>query len=205
MPLADTLNNYRTAIVECQGFINIAFQQDAASNYIYPANQRQFISEAAFLRIFIAWEKFLETSFIDYLLGEPSTAGIIVNRYATPTSAEHAHKMIIGTQKYVDWSNPQIVRRLSMLYFEPTNPINSTVSSAESDLFDLKTIRNSAAHVSSTTSSELDALATRKLGAPTTNATVSQVIFTADPTTGNTILTDYLNLLDTAAQTIAHG
>jgi hypothetical protein len=205
MPLLDILINYRAAITECQGFIGIAFQQNAAGTYIHPQNQRQFISESAFLRIFISWERFLESSFVNFLLGEPAIPGHTINRFASPTNIDQAQRMLIGTQKYVDWSNPEIVRKLSRIYFDTTNPINSTVSAVQPDLFDLKTIRNSAAHVSSTTIGELDALATRKLGVLTTNATVSQVIFGIAPNTGNTILTDYLALLDTAAETIANG
>ena len=75
----------------------------------------------------------------------------------------HAHRILIGTQKYVDWSNPEIIRRLCNLFFDPSNPFDTYIASINTDLFDLKTIRNAAAHLTSTTSQQLDSLATRKL------------------------------------------
>jgi len=158
MPLIDSLNNYRNSIIEANGFINVAFQQDAAGNYILPQNQRNFITDSSFLKTFIVWETFLESVCIKYLLGEPSILGNVITRHALP-------------------------------------------------LNDLKTIRNAAAHLSSTTSTQLDSLAGRLLGSPQTNITVSQLIFSIDPAsiTGDTIFTTYLTKLDIVAEGITNG
>ncbi len=209
MALNNILSTYRRSINECRLNMNIAFQIDASGNYIHAEPQRDFIVESVFLKIFIAWENFLESVFIEYLLGEVSTEGRSVIRYATPIDREHAVKIIIGTQKYVDWANPEIVRRLSKLYFNSINPIDSVISSIQTDIFDLKTIRNSAAHISTTTGRELDSLATRKLRRPCTNVTVSQFILFLDPNIPppqtQTFLESYLILLDVAAENICRG
>lgn len=207
MPLIDTLSNFRVSVAEANGFIALAYQQDVTGNYVLPQNQRDFISDSAFLKLFIAWESFLEKSFIQYMLGEPSVLGHAITRYVQPLDQTHANKLIIGTQKYVDWSNPEIVKRLCNLYFVVGNPIDTFVSSMMADLFDLKTIRNAAAHLTSTTRQQLDSVGTRRLKRACTNLKVSDFIFAIDPDSpaSETILTTYLNKLDITAEGIANG
>jgi hypothetical protein len=75
------------------------------------------------------------------------------------------------------------------------------------DLYDLKTIRNAAAHLTSTTQQKLDSLGTRKLKRQCNDLKVSDILFTFDPdsATNETVLTTYLNKLDICAEGIANG
>jgi len=207
MPLIDALTTFRGAVAEANSFITLAFKQDTSGNYILSANQQDFLTDSAYLRVFIAWETFLENTFVRYMLGEHSILGNIVTSYVRPLDDQHANRLLIGTQKFVDWSDPQTVKKLCNLYFSPGNPIDTFVSSMASDLSDLKTIRNAAAHLSSTTRKQLDALGTRKLKKTCTNLKVSDYILAVDPVskTNDTILTSYLNLLDVCAEGIANG
>lgn len=207
MPLVDSLTNFRASITEANSYVSIAFRRNRSRRYIFTSSERDFITDSAFLKIFIAWETFLEHSFIQYSLGEPSILGRTVVRYVSPLDERHANSLLVGTQKYVDWSNPEIVRRLSGLYFPPGNPYQTVVGGINSDLFDLKIIRNAAAHLTSTTRTQLDSLATRKLQRPCVNTTVSGLLFAVDPSvvTGDTILDSYLIMLDVAAEAIANG
>jgi hypothetical protein len=209
MSIAQNLLDYRNSVIECQSFIDHAHLKYANGSYKINQNLRIFISESAFLKIFIAWETFLEQCFVDYLLNEPS---ILVNRpakWANPIDRVHANKMIIGTQKYMDWANPELVRRLSEVYFHNGYLFNTQLGAINNDLLDLKTIRNSAAHLSSTTSSKLDGLSTRILGRPCVNFTAYNLLFANDPLSTTTpisnILTKYLTLLDVSAEIIANG
>jgi len=205
MTLATLLDTYRIEVSLYNGFISKAFTQDLSNNYILAEQERSFVVDSAFLRIFISWETFLENAFVNYLIGESSTSGRSPIKYVSPQDAKHAYDMLIGTQHYVDWSNPEIIRRLSKLYFDKGDPIYQVLSSIQSSLFDLKTIRNAAAHLSLTTSHQLDSLASRILNKPCTSITVSNFILSIDPNgTGNTtILSNYLSLLDAAAFEIA--
>ncbi len=207
MPLIDTLNTFRVSVVEVNSFIALAFQQNSHGNYTLPQNQREFVTDSAYLKLFIAWETFLEKSFIKYMLGEPSILGRVITRYVQPLDERHANSLLIGTQKYVDWSNPEIVKRLCNLHFAPGNPYDTFLSSMMTDLFDLKTIRNAAAHLTSTTQPQLDSLGERKLKRPCKNLKVSDFIFAVDPDSSinETILTIYLNKLDISAEGIANG
>ena len=73
---------------------------------------------------------------------------------------------------------------------------------------DLKAIRNSAAHTSSTTSGKLDGVSTRILNTPCRNYTAYKLLFSVDPRTGpanQLVLDRYVQLLDVAAEQIANG
>ncbi|MDR3694390.1 hypothetical protein [Mucilaginibacter sp.] len=207
MPLVDTLSNYRTSVTEANGFISFAFQTNATGSHLLPPNQRNFITDSAFLKIFIAWETFIENAFINYMLGETSIQGNNVPRYVQPVDHIHAGKVLIGTQKYVDWSNPEIIKRLSNIYFGPNNIIDSYISSAMADLFDLKTIRNAAAHLTSTTQNQMVSLGNRLININNPNISVSDLIFSFDPQSSGsiTILSSYLTKLDILAEGIANG
>lgn len=207
MPLIDSLTTFRVSVAEVNSFIDLAFQQGDDGNYVLPQNQREFITDSAYLKLFIAWETFLETSFIQYMLGEPSILGNVITRYVQPQDEQHANRLLIGTQKYVDWSNPEIVKRLCNLHFASGNPFDTFISSMMSDLFDLKIIRNAAVHLSSTTQQQLDSIGARKLRRPCNNLKVSDIIFALDPDSAanETILTTYINKLDVSAEGIANG
>jgi hypothetical protein len=204
--LHQNLNDYRKSVAECQQFITYAHNRYASGGYKVQASLRKFISESSFLKLFIAWEKFLEASFIDYLMNEQSIQGNRPAKFANPIDREHAHKLLIGTQKYVDWSNPEITRRLSAIYFHQGYVFNTQLGAIQTDLFDLKTIRNSAAHLSSTTSSQLDGLSSRLLGTPCNGFTAYDLLFSIDPATpSQTVLDRYITVLDVTAEIIANG
>lgn len=207
MTLLDSLNAFRDSVTEVNTYFSLAFRQDMEERYILPKNQRDFICDSAFLRLFIGWETFLERTFIQYMLGEPSILGVVIDRYVQPIDEKHASRIIIGTQKYADWSNPEIVRRLSLLFFPAGNPFDLYISSIDSELSDLKTARNAAAHLSSTTQKQLDALGTRLLRRHCQNMIVSDLIFANNPdvAVNETILTTYLTKLDICAEGIANG
>ncbi|MGI8484253.1 MAG: hypothetical protein ACR2OU_08315, partial [Thermomicrobiales bacterium] len=93
------------------------------------------------------------------------------------------------------------------LFFEGGDPFETVLAQVNSDLLDLKTVRNAAAHLASTTNAQLDALATRKLSTPIAGMTVAKFVMTADPhsATGQSILQTYEATLDTAAHLIANA
>lgn len=201
MPLLSALTDYRARVTSNVQHISRAFTQDSSGKYILTSAEQSFVVDAAFLRMFIAWESFLEEIFVGYLMGYPSSAGRVATRYATPMSERHARELLIGTQKYVDWANPEIVRKLAQLFFDRGEPIGPLVASIQTDLFDLKTVRNAAAHLTSTTGGALDALATRKLGKHSQGVSVSDFLLSIDASSGGaaTVIDSYVGLLDAAS------
>jgi hypothetical protein len=206
MGLASALADYGANIARAQGYISNAHARDASGNFVTPADHRAFIVDAAFLRMFIAWETFLESAFVAYTLGESSLGGRAPVRFVSPPNEHHSKLLLLGTQKYVDWANPEIVRKLASNCFQNGEPLGQVVSGIQGDLFDLRTIRNAAAHLTATTAQPLDGVASRKLGVMTSGATVSSLVLSIDPN-GNgtdTILDSYLTTLDAAANAIVH-
>jgi hypothetical protein len=200
----ENLSEFRNGITQVNNYIAIAYKTGDDGNDICTQCEKEFIISSAFLKMFIYWEGFLEKAFIIYLTGGSSTNGDILTKYVNPIDEAHAHKMVIATQKYVDWANHEIVMRLSKLYFENGTPIQSVLASIAADLSDLKNIRNAAAHISSTTQTKLDGIASRTFGTTVANTTVDQFIMQSHPDDSNiTILQHYQNILDIAAENIA--
>ncbi|MBL9173477.1 MAG: hypothetical protein JNL10_08090 [Verrucomicrobiales bacterium] len=206
MSVVAAFTEFRAEVAILQGFVARAFTQDSGGAYLLSSQERSFVVDSAFLRIFIAWEGFLEKAFISYLLGNPSSSGKGAVRYVAPTSVQHARDILIGAQKYVDGANPEIVRKLARLYLANGEPIEPVISSLQADLFDLKTVRNAAAHLTSTTGKLLDSLASRRLGRVCTNISVSDFILSRDPTAGagGSVLDSYIKIMDAGAYNIAN-
>lgn len=206
MSLADSLSEFRAGIAQTNNLISMAYEQDADGNDIFDSTKKEFVITSAFLKMFIYWESFIEESFSKYLTGELSTNGTGVTCYISPNDREHALKILIGTQKYVDWANHEIVRRLAKLYLENGEPLASNIASISSELSDLKTVRNAAAHLSSTTRHQLDALSSRVLSRNITNTDVATFMMQLHPSDSTkTVLQYYQNLLDIAAENIAEN
>lgn len=204
MTTADCLQHYRDSVVEAESFISEAHIKDASGNYIHPESYRNFVMSSAVVRFSIAWESFLENIYCAFLLGEQDTQGRSVSCCVSATNIEHAHKLLIGTNKYFDWTNPDLVVQLSSLYLNSDNPIKTAINSVKSDLIDLKTIRNAAAHISSTTQQKLDSVASRLYGHQVINSKVADVISHVR-TDGKTQWMYFKDLLDVAAENAAKG
>ena len=145
MSLEDSYIKFETGV----RFVNDLISN--AHNEPVVVNIKDFIVESAFLKMFIYWEAYLEEALIKYLSDDTGLENPLPRKYLSPIDASHAKKMIIGTQKYVDWANVEIVKRISNLYIENGAPFNVSLSSIQNSLNDLKIIRNNTAHTSSTT------------------------------------------------------
>lgn len=132
-------------------------------------------------------------------MGELSTTGVAITSYLRAPTFEHANLAVIGTQKYVDWGNPDIVMRLASLYFPAGAPYKQALSTVVSDLYDLRAVRNAAAHLSTTTSTQLDSVALRRLGHPVQGITVYTLVTGPDVTGGGVTVLDYYHSMLTGA------
>ena len=208
MALAQNLTDFRSSITELLSHITFAHQKYANGSHKVSRNLREFICESAFLRIFISWETFVENCFVDYLLNESSILNKRPAKWATPINKEHAQEIIIGNQRHMDWSNPETIRKISQIFFHQGYVFNSSLGAIHQDLMDLKTIRNSAAHISSTTANKLDGLSTRILNVPCINYTAYRLLFSVDvraAVPNQTVLDRYVQILDVTAEQIANG
>lgn len=119
---------------------NIGYDGHFFSKKIYDA-----IVEHCFIQIFLAWENFLENSFILYLNAKADLQGRVYVRYGTPKDNEHAYNMIKGTKNYPDWTNLNDVKYLAKIYFENGGPF-SILENMPVEFDDIKNIRNRISH-----------------------------------------------------------
>lgn len=205
MTSAECLSAYRSGVSDSVLYMQSAFNKKADGTFQYDEKHRAFIVDAAFLKFYICWETFLESIFVSFLLGESTIIGTNVPKCIVARDEQHALKILIGTNKYFDWTNPEIVRDLSKIYLENENTIGNNVLAIQTQLFELKTIRNAAAHITSTTQTKLDSVASKLLNHQQTNSTVSELIVKNMPGTAQTIFEYYKELLDSTAESICKG
>jgi hypothetical protein len=181
MPVAQSLADFNASLTQCNSLIANAHRQDANGNHLFPQQDREQITVAAFLNMFIAWEGFLEAAIGDFMMGETTLNGAQPVKYVSPPTRPHSTGMVIHTHRYFDFAHHDNVRKLMKLYFENGYPFEGPIVSINAELFDLKTIRNSCAHISSSTQTALTGLAVRIFGQPQPNITVYQMLTAIDP------------------------
>ncbi|MBR1192306.1 hypothetical protein [Bradyrhizobium sp. AUGA SZCCT0160] len=207
MPLAIALAEFRSSVAQCDSLIANAHQVGASGAPILPAIDQEQITVAAFLNLFIAWERFLESSFANLMTGSPTVSGTLPTRYVAPPSLNDAKSLIIGINRYFDYANHDNVKKISLMYFQNGYPFEPHISSIFSDLADLKTMRNSSAHITSTTHQALESLAVRIFGQPQPGISLYRLLTTIDPRSPNqdTVFVTYKDKLLVTAELIANG
>lgn len=121
---------------------NVEYEGHIFSKKIYNA-----IVEHCFMQIFLAWEQFLENSFILYLNASADLQGNTYVRYGFPKNKDHAYNMIKGTKNYPDWTNINDVKCLANIYFENGGPYY-IIDNIPVEFNDIKVIRNRISHIS---------------------------------------------------------
>lgn len=112
-----------------------------------PFFRLQQVSELAFLRVYLAWESFLEESFTRFMCGATSASGSRPHSYAKPKDIEHARRLLIGPKlRYADWTEPTTVIERAKLIFKDGKPFVTPVMAIMVELNDMKTTRNYIAH-----------------------------------------------------------
>ncbi len=207
MPLAKILNDLKADVAQCDSLIANAHRSDANGKSLFPLLDRQQITVAAFLNMYLAWETFLEKSLTELMIGSATLSGSLPTRYVSPLNVEAARTLVIGIQRYFDYGNHDYVRRMVGIYFKDGYPYEPHLSSISTDLADLRTMRNASAHITSTTQRALESLALRVLFQPCPGINLYTLLTTIDPRskTGDTIYVEYKNKLVVAADLITHG
>lgn len=79
----------------------------------------EYLYEAAYLRLFVRWESFLEASFYRYMCGYECSQGqqTLVQPASYRPSIAAAESDVLGTRSYILWHNPTYVVKRSQKYF----------------------------------------------------------------------------------------
>jgi len=117
--------------------------------------------ETAYLRVFLAWEEFLEQTFLRYICGYASALGSCTLTRPAFRNIADANVDVLGPRDFVSWADPRAVIRRSQAY--TTLGFHETVLNSDlSRLILFKSVRNRIAHSSEHARDEFDA-ATRTL------------------------------------------
>jgi hypothetical protein len=207
LSLLDILNAFNKDVTQCDSLIVNAHRLDPAGSPLFPAIDQRQITIAAFLNLYVAWETFLESSLAEFMTGGTTISGKSPTRYVIPPSPEAAKKLVIGIQRFFDYGNHNHMLKMVGMWFKDGYPYEPHLSSIDSTLADLRTMRNASAHISSTTQTALESLATRVLGVPVPNIDLYSFLLRNDPRsgTGETVYLSAKNLLLVTAELIAQG
>ena len=134
----------------------------------------EMVTEMAFLRAFLAWEAFLEESFILYLWGKaPPRQGCAPICYANPPTRRVAEQIVVPRRGgYADWSKLDNVIHRAERFFENGKPYSDALKSQQNKLQDIHTIRNAIAHSSAYSWEKFQRLIRRELGTYPPNLTI---------------------------------
>jgi hypothetical protein len=130
-------------------------------------DQVHLIYELSFLKIFLAWEFYLEKSFILYMLGEETESGYKPRAYVIPRDEKHAYELIKGGRSFPDWLNLEFIREKSELFFENGSPFKDVLynnQTIKEGLQMMKIIRNRIVHISQKTQQEFSNLLRNEFG-----------------------------------------
>ena len=126
-------------------------------------SRRDLMVELAFLKSFLAWERFLEESFVLYLLGKCAPRGRKPHRFAVPPDTRAARDLISGNRPYVKWDGTATSDR-AKVFFRGGRPYTTAIEPRRHLLQEAQTIRNAIAHESERARRLFEALVRNKIG-----------------------------------------
>lgn len=180
----------------------------SAKTMLLPQADREQITVAALLNLYIAWESFLESSLLMFMAGSKTLSGAAPARNVCPTDEKCARAIVKGCRGYFDYGNPEHFTTIVNVYFDKGYPFEPPLSQINQDLLDLRAMRNSAAHITSSTQTSLENLAQRVfLGVPKPNIRLYDLLISLDrrTTPPHTVYAYFRDKLLTTAQLLLRG
>jgi hypothetical protein len=161
-------------------------------------DQRDFMVEWVFVKIHTAWEMFIESCFLEYMLGGRSPSGFAPDRYVLPEDERHALDLVKAGRDYIyiRWTDPSILKRYSSLCFRDGEPFQAILDLKTAQLQDMNTIRNAVVHQSRDSLDKFKSLVRKELKAAPLNITPGKFLMIIKPKTiGTTYLNSYCKTL----------
>ena len=200
------LNEFGRTVRQCRRFADDArtWSLPGATPHINAA-RRDSIIELAFLRGFLAWESFLEESFILHMLGKQPRRGRPPHRYVFPPNRTAAFELTAGPRGYASWEVAADVANQATRFFRNGRPYTGPLRVARNTLDDTRTLRNAVAHRSESARKRFESLARNQLGGTLPpGLTVGGFLNTTQPTSAppESFLEYYLGMLQIVAEQI---
>lgn len=145
--LKNIYREFNSCIDEAYDCVKIANTFSYSSEFKIGKKYIYDIYEIAFLKVFTAWETFLEHSFVAYMTGA-KTKRCKPKLYLKKVSKKHALDILCGTLEYPDWTKIEDVCTLTRLYFVKGKPFLLPLQEIEVYFNEMKKVRNAIAHIS---------------------------------------------------------
>lgn len=166
---------------------------------------REIITEAAFLNSFMAWETFLEESFVAYLLGNRPPTGPPPVRHVAP----HTRSIALGIlnsegMDYLKWTVPNKIITRAESFFDGGGYYSPTLRSQESILREISTLRNAIAHAQTSARDKFERVVRHRLSHLPPDMTVGKFLATRVPGSSppETFFSEYIGKIRYAADNI---
>lgn len=189
--LDSTLRRFQRTVRECQRLADDARRWSAPGAHprLTPS-RRDSMVELAFLRVFLAWESFLEETFILFVLGNTPTGRRVPIRFVNPPNRPVARELVADGRPYAKWTADE-VRRRSTRFFRGGWPFEPALKASQQALQDLNTVRNAVAHDSEDSWEKFKKLVRRDLKTLPSGLTVGKYLDTVRP--GTTPATSFMD------------
>lgn len=136
--------------------------------------------ELAYMRVFLAWETFLEEAFILYMTGATAPRVRAPRRYVLPPSRVWAEKAVTEGKEYAKWDAQNVASR-ALRYFADGRPFTDLLRGNQTLFDEAAKIRNAVAHESKNARAKFETVVRSKLGALPPNVTVGGFLCTPVP------------------------
>lgn len=161
------------------------------------------INEMAFLGMFLAWEEFLEATFVRYMCGAVTQTNYEPTVYVMPRTLDHALKFfVIKPRDYVEWASAQQVIERAEMVFKDGEPFRTALRSSLSDLDDMRNIRNAIAHRSGISWRKFETTVRRILGSRPHGLSPGLFLRRQNTTSHKAFIEHYKDVLTVAASRI---
>jgi hypothetical protein len=143
---------------------------------------QDMLIELAFLRSFLAWERFLEESFVLYMLGKKSPRHYSPRRFIEPPKREYAIQLTLPeNRQYADWDNHEVVLIRAHRFFVDGQPYERVLKTQSYLFQELQTIRNATVHRSTSSHEKFQKLVRNKIGSFPPHLNVGRFLATTEP------------------------
>lgn len=165
-------------------------------------SKKYLIVELSFLKLYLAWEQFLEETFTRFMCGSITASGYSPNRFVQPPTLKHAYSMVLEGKSFVDWTKISNIIRRARMFFEEGEPYVTAVGSASSELEEMRRIRNRIAHRSEHSVRLFKEVVRQRIGSIPKGMRPGRFLLYIDPNTNQSFLEEYSTLLLAIAQNI---
>lgn len=144
--ISAVLREFERAHDRLSAFLDAARDFRQADGKAIHVRDVEEVAGLALLKLSLAWESFVEDSFLRYLCGARSAAGVAPTLLGIKEpSLAAAFKAVSLGNRFISWPAESTVKRANK-YFEGGGPYATTIAGTKSDLEDISSIRNRIAH-----------------------------------------------------------